>query len=1073
VRRKRSEGVVLRAAELVTRLHSDAGRWKLVAQTLGERRKLEPAKVALALAEVDIVANRLGAHERALQILAEARAVSRGDPAIAAATISVLETIGDPKRLRTEMVNLADGASSPLSRVMRLVRAAELAASAGEDDEAVRLYEIARVVMPGEPLVIDRLRRMGARTTTPDDTTTPLLRAVRELDRSGRTPAAEPLLESETRAFCTLRVAERFARRAKSGPQLANALAMQVDLADGKGLLALRALSGLAALVAWTLPESDDVEPWDRLLEAGSRDAVALDTLVARARRGVALREPHAIDLATEATRRRFEASTDDSERLVLAIQIARLARRRERPELAAKACRDALAIDAWSVSAAALLGEAAAEIGDRRGAIMAATAIADVTRDAKARAQLLADAADLSTAEGDVTAAATLLERALESDPEAVTVAARLALLQQQRKAWDDLSRALRRGLAAARTAEAIVPMASELADVARHQLRDPIVAIEALERARAVSPGHVPSLFNLAELYIGQRAWQKSLDALADVISNTNEREEKIVAHLGRASIYGRVLSENEAAERELRAALVLDPHDARAVTAVLKLPSVDKKERAELLGRMVIAESDKNARLTALLELAELRRELGDPTGAEGALVEAAALSPDRSMLERVRVAAGGDAETVARVLGRALARAREANAAPDSAWLVKLGEIEMSLGRTDAAIERFEDVLRVDPGRGSARIALARALSARGRHETAAAALAPLLDGTGQNGATVDVSFVRLLAESFAGAGRVQQLWVARELRAIAGDLDDSERGKLDGRTRAFGTHSEGLPAASLRSFVMPGGLGRHPIWDVAAVCHGMAGKLARIGLTDHGASTRDRIKPRAMHPLRQLFDRLGREFEVFEVELAVSDHLVSPVVAVEDLPWIVAPSSLADWPDSHAIAALAKPFVRVALGVPWAGAIAANEILALLVAVARQVAPGFEARPRDRVEPLVDDYEIRARKAIDRKKRRQLEDLEPQLVSAKPIDESLFADALARTEARAAFLLSGDLRASLDALATSDPALADAIRMPGQKALAAVFARPIARDLVTFALSGESTALRKSLGTLWA
>src|SRR5262249_33987747 len=151
----------------------------------------------------------------------------------------------------------------------------------------------------------------------------------------------------------------------------------------------------------------------------------------------------------------------------------------------------------------------------------------------------------------------------------------------------------------------------------------------------------------------------------------------------------------------------------------------------------------------------------------------------------MLERIRVAAGGDAETVARVLGRALARAREANAAPDSSWLGKLGEIEMSLGRTGAAVERFEDGLRGDPRGGSARLALARAYTARGRHETAAAALAPLLDGAGQNGAgaQIDASFVRLLAESFAGAGRVQQLWVARELRAIAGDLDDSERGKL--------------------------------------------------------------------------------------------------------------------------------------------------------------------------------------------------------------------------------------------------------------------------------------------------
>ncbi|HEY8076300.1 MAG TPA: tetratricopeptide repeat protein, partial [Labilithrix sp.] len=509
---------------------------------------------------------------------------------------------------------------------------------------------------------------------------------------------------------------------------------------------------------------------------------------------------------------------------------------------------------------------------------------------------------------------------------------------------------------------------------------------------------------------------------------------------------------------------------PHDPRAVAALLKVSTVDKKERAELLGRLVVVETDRNARLQALLELAELRRELGDAGGAEGALVEAAALSPDRQMLERLRLASGGDAETLARVLAKALSRAREGNGRPDVAWLAKLGEIEMSLGRADAAIQHFEDILEVEPNRTSARLALARAYASRGRHDTAAAALAPLLEA---GDAEYDVGFVRLLDESLAGAGRVQQAHVARELRAVAGDLDDAARARLDLRKRTFGAHSEGLATASLRQFVVPSGLGRHPIWDAAVACRPIAGKLAAVRLSEQGASSRDRIKPKAVHPLRQLFDRLLREFEVFDVELAVSDHLVTPVVAVEDVPWVVVPSSLAEWPEIHAIAALARPLARVALGVPWFGAIGANEVLAILVALARQVAPGFEATPRERIEPIVSDYELRARKAIDRKTRRALEDLEPQLAHAAPLDEAVFADAVARTEARASFLLCGDLRASLDALAASDPALADAIRVPGPAALAGVFSRPVARDLVSFALSPESAALRKSLGTLWA
>ena len=176
--------------------------------------------------------------------------------------------------------------------------------------------------------------------------------------------------------------------------------------------------------------------------------------------------------------------------------------------------------------------------------------------------------------------------------------------------------------------------------------------------------------------------------------------------------------------------------------------------------------------------------------------------------------------------------------------------------------------------------------------------------------------------------------------------------------------------------------------------------------------------------------------------------------------------------LASWPEPQAIAALARPFARIALGVPWFGAMPPEETLAVLVAVARQAAPAFEAAPKERVEPLVADYELRARRAIDRKRRKALEDLEPALGQSRPMKVDAFADAVARTELRAAFLLSGDLRASLMALGPLDAGLPEAMRSPGRSALDGLLGSPFARDLTAFALSGDATALRRSLGTLW-
>lgn len=1066
--------VSARAAELVTKLHAAAGRWDLVVQTQVERAESAPAtgsKIALLLAAADVLSSRLRAPERAIEVLEKARAIAPDDPAVSRSLLDAFEALGDGTRLREAIERIADGTSSPRRRAALFLRAAELDESEGKDERAVAMYLRARDATTEEPLVVERLRRLGARAKVPADVVPPLARAVRVLERSADAgEGAEPLLASGARDVATLRTAERFARRMKSAPLLANALAMQADAVTGK--MAQRTLEGLAKLVAWTLPESDDLEPWERLVALGSDDVAVLDTLVRRAWPKVREGEMHAVELATVATKRRIGRASDDTEKLALLLDHVRLLRTAGRARDAAEQCKRALGIDVAAFSLAAHLAELATELVDRGLAIVAAKSLAALTMDPKARAEILRDAADLALAEGDRPLGAELLVKALDADPDAVLVAARLAELHGSLGNWYELARTLRRALRAAKTKDAIIPMASELADVARNRVKDPMLAIEALSRAREVAPDHVPTLFVLSELYIGQRSWQEALVALNDVVKATLEPAEKLVALVGRASIYRRVLERPADAERELRAALEIDPHDARAIRGLLDLgTTIPMEERAALLSRLVVADGAPDERRRALLELAETRRALADLDGAEGALVEAAALSPDAAMFDRLRALAGKDQAALARVLTRALARARESGRAPGVAWYLELGKVELDLDRADAAIEHFEEALRLDATRDEARLALARALAKRGRHETAAAALAPLLDAPARP-TPLDATFVRLLETSLAGAGRQQQAWIARELRAIAGDIDATARAELDSRRSIPpGTAMETLPASSLRSFVMPGGLGRHPLWDVAPIAMAYGGKIARVALANQGVSSRDRIKPKAVSALRQLFDRMARAFEIVEIELAASDSVVAPVIAVEDQPWIVVPSSMADWAEPWAIAALARPFTRIALGVPWLGAIGAAETLAILVAFARQVVPAFGATPIERIEPLVGDYELRAKRAIDRRRRRFLEEMEHPLSIAPAVAEDTFADAIARTEARAAFLLSGSLRAALDTLGVDDGPLGDALRVPGPRALQAVLGRPLPRDVVSFALSGEATALRRSLGTI--
>ena len=74
--------------------------------------------------------------------------------------------------------------------------------------------------------------------------------------------------------------------------------------------------------------------------------------------------------------------------------------------------------------------------------------------------------------------------------------------------------------------------------------------------------------------------------------------------------------------------------------------------------------------------------------------------------------------------------------------------------------------------------------------------------------------------------------------------------------------------------------------------------------------------------------------------------------------------------------------------------------------------------------------------------------------------------------VAQAELRAAFVVTGDLLATLDSLKASNAGLRREMDAAGPRALAAVLTHPLAGDLVRAALNPVTTAARVRLGTWW-
>jgi hypothetical protein len=204
-------------------------------------------------------------------------------------------------------------------------------------------------------------------------------------------------------------------------------------------------------------------------------------------------------------------------------------------------------------------------------------------------------------------------------------------------------------------------------------------------------------------------------------------------------------------------------------------------------------------------------------------------------------------------------------------------------------------------------------------------------------------------------------------------------------------------------------------------------------------------------------------------------VVVGADVSRPRVLGQDPMWLVVPESILSQQEPVQTALVVGPLVRAVLGASWLYDLPGAYAHATLCGAIRQVVPGYAAGAGDAdQQDLIDEMSRRVAKAIGRKQKKALQELVPALEvtqEATPADGRAFELAIARTELRAALVITGDLLAALDVARGDDAALGTATASVGKTALAAMLRHPAACDLAGFALAPSTTALRWRAGSL--
>ena len=729
---------------------------------------------------------------------------------------------------------------------------------------------------------------------------------------------------------------------------------------------------------------------------------------------------------------------------------------------------RTALAREPDNVAAACGFARMAERLSDPKLLEEAASRLVEVALDRSGAARLYVRAAEVHNAANDGESAASMLECALEVNPENELAATRFGELLGSASDPTRLIRTLSQAASAATERDRVAALWIQVAELQAERKRDLAAALAALHRALGLLPGHVAILTKLSELYVRDGQWAQAVDRLNQIVGQVSAPESvRLDAHARLAAILDERLGDHERARSSVEAVLAVDPRHAAALARLVRLElrrgRLDAaSDAAARLVQVSTSPEDRIEALSALGRVEKARGRRGAAAKAFAEAVEVVGLSGDaaQGLLELVtEVPRKSDApgwDVYIGALGRFAEQARVSAADRAPAFVEIARVLGGPLGQPDQAIQALERglALGADP---ALHAELATRLLEAGSPGKAMQSLRRVLEMNPRNG-----NAWRMLADCFKGLGRRGEVTLTLSVLSALGEANDLELATL--------AQNPGRPAsAPARSFdaneVQAMGLvpDDDPAARLLAELADLLEKLYEPELERYGLGSRDRLGARSGHPLRQLADRVGSIFGVDDYDLYV--HASSPGAVVEftDPVSILIPAMALKLPEAGQVFVLARVFANVTRKLHAVDRLTPAELELLFGGAARMVDSTFPATSLG--EDSIASSSRRVSRALPWIGRGGIEDAARDYAAARRVDVPEFVRRVRTSAARAALLVADDLTAAVTAVRRSEGDLS------GATGATLAEGNRLAEDLLGFWVSEGALAVRRRLGLL--